>query len=83
MGRSARSRQVRISKSRQVVDKKGFLVKNHLWNGNYIGPAGWSYADWKGIVYPERGAVDELGLLCSLFDAIEVNGSSTALPPNP
>ena len=19
----------------------------------FIGPAGWSYADWKGIVYPE------------------------------
>ena len=41
----------------------------------YTGPAGWSYADWKGIVYPERGAVDELALLCSLFDAVEVNGT--------
>ena len=41
----------------------------------YIGPAGWSYADWKGIVYSQRGAVDELKLLCSMFDAIEVNGT--------
>ncbi len=42
-----------------------------------IGPAGWAYKDWWGIVYPKpkpRG-FHELEFLANYFDAIEVNVS--------
>ena len=42
-----------------------------------IGPAGWSYADWEGIVYPrtkQRG-YHEAAYLAQYFDAIEINTS--------
>jgi uncharacterized protein YecE (DUF72 family) len=42
-----------------------------------IGPAGWSYEDWKGRVYPEpapRG-FDALAYLSRFFDCIEVNST--------
>jgi len=40
-----------------------------------IGTAGWSYEDWKGVVYPARtaGEFHPLGLLASWFDLVEVN----------
>ncbi len=53
-----------------------------LLNNLYIGPAGWSYPDWKGVVYPTRGKADELDILSAMFDAIEVN-SSFYRPPTP
>lgn len=40
-----------------------------------IGPAGWSYKDWWGIVYPlpkPRG-FDELSFLAKYFDTVEIN----------
>jgi len=49
----------------------------------HFGVAGWSYADWKGIVYPEprpRG-FDELAFLAPFFDVLEVN-SSFYRPPS-
>ena len=42
-----------------------------------IGPAGWSYADWEGIVYPRskpRG-FHEAAFLAQYFDTIEINTS--------
>jgi len=42
-----------------------------------IGPAGWSYEDWKGRVYPDpppRG-FDPLEYLATFFDVIEINSS--------
>jgi len=42
-----------------------------------IGPAGWKYKDWEGVVYPKpkpRG-FDELAYLSGYFDAIEINTS--------
>ncbi len=42
-----------------------------------IGPAGWSYDDWQGIVYPKpmpRG-FDPLAYLAGYFDTIEINSS--------
>jgi uncharacterized protein YecE (DUF72 family) len=42
-----------------------------------VGPAGWSYADWKGYVYPERKTkgFHEAEYLAGFFDTIEINTS--------
>jgi uncharacterized protein YecE (DUF72 family) len=40
----------------------------------FIGPAGWDYPDWQGVVYPPglRGT-DRLAFLAGWFDVVEVN----------
>jgi len=40
----------------------------------YLGPAGWDYADWQGVIYPPglKGA-DRLTFLAALFTAVEIN----------
>jgi uncharacterized protein YecE (DUF72 family) len=42
-----------------------------------IGPAGWSYADWNGIVYPapKPPGLHEAEYLAHFFDTIEINTS--------
>ena len=42
-----------------------------------IGPAGWSYADWRGRVYPEGAGskFDTLALVAKYFDTVEINSS--------
>jgi uncharacterized protein YecE (DUF72 family) len=42
-----------------------------------VGPAGWSYKDWEGIVYPQRPGAkfDPLEYLARFFDTIEINSS--------
>ena len=42
-----------------------------------IGPAGWSYKDWNGIVYPAKpgSKFDPLEYLAQFFDTIEINSS--------
>jgi uncharacterized protein YecE (DUF72 family) len=42
-----------------------------------IGPAGWAYKDWWGIVYPskKRRGFHELTFLASYFDTLEINVS--------
>jgi uncharacterized protein YecE (DUF72 family) len=42
-----------------------------------VGPAGWSYKDWNGIVYPLKAGskFDPLSYLASFFDTIEINSS--------
>ena len=49
-----------------------------------VGPAGWSYADWRGRVYPEGAGTkfDTLALVSKYFDTTEVN-SSFYHPPSP
>ena len=49
-----------------------------------IGPAGWSYADWRGLVYPERAGskFDTLALVAKYLDTAEIN-SSFYHPPSP
>ena len=45
--------------------------------GLRIGPAGWSYEDWRGIVYPahQHGAGHELERIVRYFDTVEINTS--------
>ena len=42
-----------------------------------IGPAGWSYDDWNGVVYPSRRphGFHEAAYLAEFFDTIEINTS--------
>jgi uncharacterized protein YecE (DUF72 family) len=43
----------------------------------FVGPAGWSYSDWNGIVYPSHRPRDfhEANYLAEFFDTIEINTS--------
>jgi uncharacterized protein YecE (DUF72 family) len=47
-----------------------------------VGPAGWSYPDWEGRVYPRRKPKDfhPLRLLARYFDCVEINSSFYAAP---
>ena len=49
-----------------------------------IGPAGWWYKDWEGLVYPELKpkGLHEATYLSQYFDTIEIN-STFYLPPKP
>jgi len=42
-----------------------------------FGPAGWSYKDWEGIVYPQPSpkGFDPLGYIAGYFDVVEVNST--------
>src|SRR5687768_52424 len=42
-----------------------------------VGPAGWSYKDWEGVVYarPKPRALDPLAFLAGYFDTIEINST--------
>jgi uncharacterized protein YecE (DUF72 family) len=47
-----------------------------------VGPAGWNYKDWEGIVYPPGRSQDALAFLADYCDTIEINSSFYA-PPRP
>jgi uncharacterized protein YecE (DUF72 family) len=46
----------------------------------YIGPAGWSYRDWIGPVYPPGKRIDQLMLIARYFNCIELNSSFYRVP---
>ena len=47
-----------------------------------VGPAGWSYTDWEGSVYPKHGSkFDALAYLAGFFDTIEINSPFYRIPP--
>jgi uncharacterized protein YecE (DUF72 family) len=55
-----------------------YNVSHHI----HVGPAGWSYKDWAGQVYPKpqpRG-FDPLTYLAKYFDVIEINSSFYRIP---
>ncbi len=47
-----------------------------------VGPAGWNYKDWEGIVYPVGAgrSFDPLAYLADYFDTVEINSSFYAPP---
>jgi len=49
----------------------------HHRHNVWIGPAGWSYTDWRGIVYPAypHGSGKELETVAETFDVVEINTS--------
>ncbi|HVS30137.1 MAG TPA: DUF72 domain-containing protein [Thermoanaerobaculia bacterium] len=51
-------------------------------NSIRVGPAGWSYTDWEGTVYPSHGSkFDHLAYLSDFFDTIEINSPFYRIPP--
>ncbi len=46
----------------------------------FIGPAGWSYADWVGPVYPPGRTVDGLLTIARSFNCVELNSSFYRVP---
>jgi uncharacterized protein YecE (DUF72 family) len=46
----------------------------------HVGPAGWSYADWVGPVYPPGKKIDGLLTIARYFDCIELNSSFYRTP---
>ena len=42
-----------------------------------IGPAGWAYKDWEGVVYPQKPGAkfDPLEYVARFFNTIEINSS--------
>jgi uncharacterized protein YecE (DUF72 family) len=57
--------------------KKPTASKSHPPSHLRIGPAGWSYTDWAGYVYPSRRpkSFHEATYLATFFDTIEINTS--------
>jgi uncharacterized protein YecE (DUF72 family) len=47
-----------------------------------VGPAGWAYKDWEGIVYPAKKprGFDPVEYLAQYFDAIEINSTFYGAP---
>ena len=47
-----------------------------------VGPAGWSYEDWKGVVYPRPRpkGFHPLAYLLPFIDCVEINSSFYAMP---
>lgn len=39
----------------------------------FVGPAGFSYDDWEGIVYPKSSGPERLAAVARLFDLVEIN----------
>lgn len=46
----------------------------------YTGPAGWSYRDWEGRVYPAGTGLDRLLHIARYFDCVELNSSFYRTP---
>jgi len=46
----------------------------------FVGPAGWSYRDWEGPVYPPGGGIDKLLWIAALTNCVELNSSFYRTP---
>jgi len=56
------------------------MAEQHISGVIHIGPAGWSYEDWVGPVYPPGRRIDELLTIARYFDCIELNSSFYRTP---
>jgi len=78
MGRANRQKSGKAGR-----DDEGRKIENFIMTGTiHIGPAGWSYKDWEGIVYPGKKwrGFDPLAYLAEYFDTIEINSTFYAPP---
>jgi len=67
---------------RNSQNKIGKVLTTSKTHPIRIGPAGWSYTDWEGTVYPPHGSrFDALAYLASFFDTIEINSPFYRIPP--
>ncbi len=53
---------------------------NQVSGNLYIGPAGWSYQDWLGTVYPRGSGFDRLAMISRYFNCVELNSSFYHIP---
>ena len=69
---------------REIKSQTEVCATNNVSSTIKIGPAGWSYKDWEGVVYPQKPGrkFDPLAYLARFFDTIEIN-SSFYRPPTP
>ncbi|MBU0640068.1 MAG: DUF72 domain-containing protein [Planctomycetes bacterium] len=61
-----------------IIGDMAGMKRARVWSG----PAGWSYPDWDGVVYParkERG-FKPLAYIARFFNAVEVNSSFYHIP---
>src|SRR6266550_7387466 len=68
---------MKVQRSRgRVGSKKTAVIR--------LGPAGWLYKDWEGIVYPREKpkGFDQLRYIAEFFDTVEINSSFYG-PPLP
>jgi uncharacterized protein YecE (DUF72 family) len=65
-----------------MVDQGALFQSPARDTGLRVGPAGWNYKDWEGVVYPAGRSMDTLAFLADYFDTIEINSSFYA-PPRP
>jgi uncharacterized protein YecE (DUF72 family) len=56
-------------------ERREFVSDKRAASKILVGPAGWSYPDWKGIVYPKRRAsgFHEATYLAGYFNTVELN----------
>jgi uncharacterized protein YecE (DUF72 family) len=67
---------------RKAQNKIVNVLTNPAKHSIRVGPAGWSYTDWEGTVYPPHGSrFDALAYLASFFDTIEINSPFYRIPP--
>jgi uncharacterized protein YecE (DUF72 family) len=71
-----------LAHSLQLKQRKRLSLQITTKPAIRIGPAGWTYKDWEGVVYPpHKGKFDELAYLASFFDTIEINSPFYRIPP--
>jgi uncharacterized protein YecE (DUF72 family) len=49
-------------------------------NNLRVGVAGWSYPDWRGLVFPSEAHFDKLEYLSQFFNTVEINNSFYVIP---